>query len=224
MGPEINIFLQSYHAVYIEIPKVACSSFKIALADLLGMDLGDWEGNPHVADFPNLAWQETYDEPLFPGLFAFAFVRNPWGRLVSCYRDKIGGGVSDFTSFSIRPGVADCLAGFEEFTAGMSFEEFAMAVASIPDTDADEHFRSQYTFIANESREIAIDFVGRYESLTSDLDALRQQTGLPDFTLPRAQAAQQSVDYTDFYTPDTRDIVADRFQMDIELFGYEFGD
>lgn len=28
------------------------------------------------------------------------YFRNPWDRLVSCYRDKIGGEVDDFTDFS----------------------------------------------------------------------------------------------------------------------------
>ena len=223
MGPEVSVLLQRYGAVYIEVPKVACTSLKVAFAQLLGIDLKGSGGDPHQASFPSLACCRDPDGPLFPDLFAFAFVRNPWDRLVSCYRDKIAGEVDGFTHCNIRPGVADCLARFEAFVAGMSFEEFAMAVASIPDTEADAHFRSQYTFVTNETGKLAIDFVGRYESFRSDLEHVQQRTGMPNLRLPRLQAAPRRVSYRDYYTTKTRDTIAERFQEDIALFEYEFG-
>jgi hypothetical protein len=132
------------------------------------------------------------------------------------------GEVDGFTHFTIRPGVADCLADFDVFTAGMSFEAFVMAVASIPDSEAEAHFRSQSTFITNRAGEIAIDFVGRYERLLIDFEYVRECIGLPDINLPRLQAASRPVNYHDYYTTYTRRVVAERFQGDIELFKYEF--
>jgi len=46
------VALTAYRAVYVEVPKVACSSIKIALAGLLGVDLEAAGGNPHAAAFP----------------------------------------------------------------------------------------------------------------------------------------------------------------------------
>jgi hypothetical protein len=216
------ILLESYHAVYIKTPKVACTSIKTVLAPLLGIDLKTTQGNPHEAAWPTPVPPSGPSGPLFPGLFAFAFVRNPWDRLVSCYRDKIGGEVDGYTSFSIRPGVADCLARFDTFVAGMSFEAFVHAVADIPDEEADEHFRSQTTFVTNEDGQLAVDFVGRYERLADDFRYVEQQIGFPVTQLPRLQTARKRARYAEFYTPETQQLVAERFRGDIEMFGYLF--
>ena len=225
MGPEISIFLERFDAVYVEIPKVACTSLKVALARLLEVDLDVSGGNPHVVDFPSPPEASCVDrERLYPGLYAFAFVRNPWDRLVSCYRDKIRGEVDGFTRFTVRPGVADCLAGFEGFFANMSFEEFVSAVASIPDSDADEHFRSQSTFLMTAEGNIGVDFVGRYETLEDDFKRVCGRVGLlSSVRLPRLQAARHATNYVDYYTVRTKNVVADRFGQDIEAFAYRFG-
>lgn len=223
IGPDCAILLPPYDAVYIEIPKVACTSLKVAFAQLLGIALEDEAGNPHVVEFPSPDPANSTDGCLFPGLFTFAFVRNPWDRLVSCYRDKIRGEVDGFTNFSVRPGVADCLARFDLFVAGMSFDEFVAAVATISDADADEHFRSQDTFLRTGAGAVGVDFVGRYEHLRSDFERVARSIGLPSIDLPRLQAARRRVSYVDYYTAETRDIVAGRYRVDIEAFGYEFG-
>lgn len=223
MGPEDVVLLAPYAAVYVEVPKVACTSLKTAFAGVLGIDLQEAGGNPHRVRFPQPAGPPRPQGPFYPGLFAFAFVRNPWDRLVSCYRDKIAGEVDGFTYFTVRPGVADCLARFDAFVPGMSFAAFVEAVARIPDADADAHFRSQYTFVTNGERELAVDFVGRYERLADDLAEVRGTTGLPDFQIPRLQAARSAVRYQDYYTPHTRELAADRFRTDIDMFGYRFG-
>lgn len=221
-GPEVSVLLEPYGAVYIEIPKVACTSFKVAFAQLLGIPLEDTGGDPHQANFPAPPIPPSCSGLFYPGLFTFAFVRNPWDRLVSCYRDKIRGEVVGFTNFSIRAGVAICLADFSDFTPNMTFDDFVAAVASIPDEQADAHFRSQSTFLTNDAGEIAVDFVGRYERLHTDFNLVQHITGLPPIELPRLQAARSSVRYTDYYSTTARRVVAHRFAKDIELFQYTF--
>jgi chondroitin 4-sulfotransferase 11 len=217
-----SILLGRYHAIYLEIPKVACTSIKTALASVLGISLEETQGDPHRVCWPTPDEAPSRSGPLFPGLFTFAFVRNPWDRLVSCYRDKIRGEVDGYTYFTIRPGVANCLARFDAFFAGMSFDEFVLAVESIPDEEADEHFRSQHTFVTNEKGEIAVDFVGRYERLVDDFRLVEQRIGLPATELPQLQKAQEPVKYASFYTPEAKRIVAERFRDDVKIFGYEF--
>lgn len=220
MGPDIAVFLMPYGAVYVEIPKVACSSIKVAIARMLNINLV--QGNPHQTEFPSVDYQLSEHGPLYPGLFSFAFVRNPWDRLVSCYRDKILLEVNGFTHSTIRPGIADCLAHFKGFFPGMSFEQFVDVVASIPDEEADGHFRSQYTFVADRANRIAVDFVGRYERLSEDLNRVRDLQELPEFELPRLQAALSSVNYREFYSNRSRETVAERFKTDIALFEFDF--
>lgn len=220
--PEIVISLAPWNAAWIEVPKVACSSLKAAFAGLLDIDLASFGGDPHQAPMPALELPAVIDGALVPGVFAFAFVRNPWDRLVSCYRDKIGGEVDDFTHFTQRPGVADCLARFPAFTAGMSFAAFIEAVTGIDDQEADPHFRSQHTFVTDASGQIAIDYVGRFETLAADVEVVCRRTGIPRPVLPQLQRAAQRVDYRDYYTPRSRQLVAQRFAADLELFGYSF--
>jgi hypothetical protein len=218
-----KILLRPYRAIYISVPKVACTSFKTAFAGLLGLRLDRVNGDPHRLRYPSPIPGAGLQRVLYPGFYRFAFVRNPWDRLVSCYRDKIKNEVEGYTHFTIRPGVANCLARWSVFQPDMSFEDFVRAVASIPDSEADEHFRSQHTFLKGANGALATDFVGRYERLAEDFALVQKQTGLPHIELPRLQAARTVARYAGYYNPATRDLVAERFREDIARFGYEFG-
>ena len=214
-----SVLLRPFGAVYIDIAKVASSSIKAMLAAHL--DLGKSDGNPHEIDFPRPEPGDPTGERLYGDLYTFAFVRNPWDRLVSCYRDKIRREVRGFTGFA-ESGVAHCLARFESFSPDMSFADFVQAVAAIPDQDADEHFRSQSDYVTNASGVVAVDFIGRFEALEQDFAAVARRIGLPVvYRLPRLQAAPANA-YQDYYNPETRKIVEQRYARDVELFHYEF--
>ena len=217
------VALDACQAVYVEVPKVACSSIRTALARLLNVDLDAVGGNPHEATFPEPP-DPVVGPTAYPGMFSFAFVRNPWDRLVSCYRDKILGQAPDFTHFHPARRVAFCLARFDIFEAGMPFDRFVEAVSDIPDADADGHFRSQYTFVSNGSGDIVLEFVGRFESLQTDFLSVCERLGIAPLHLPRVQVTKPRAPYAEYYTPRLRDLVADRFRSDLELFGYQFGE
>lgn len=215
------VLLEGSGAVYIEVPKVACSSIKILLASWLGVDLEAVGGDPHQAEFPEPGAPQGGSK-LYPGLFSFAFVRKPWDRLVSCYRDKVLGDAPDFTTLHPDRGVAYCLARFDTFRPGMPFDEFVEAVAAIPDEEADEHFRSQYTFLTNQDGQMAIDFVGRFERLDEDFATVARRLGLPSTKVPHVQATRTPVRYGQYYDPGTRAAVAGRYREDVHLFEYAF--
>ncbi len=118
--------------------------------------------------------------------------------------------------------MASCLARFDAFVPDMSFDDFVVAVASIPDEDADEHFRSQLSFITNAAGGIGVDFVGRYERLQADFSLVQQRIGLPPIELPRLQAARDAVRYVDYYSPAARRIVAAALHAQIDFFQYQF--
>ena len=217
-----SIYLAGYNAVFIDIAKVASSSLKTAFAPLIGIDLRTVGGNPHDVEFPYPPEPPQQGGRFYPYLYTFGFVRNPWDRLVSCYRDKICGEVGDFTGFS-ETGIAYCLSAFDAFTADMSFTQFVHAVAGIPDGEADDHFRSQHLYLTDASGDIAVDFVGRFENLEPGFRTVTRTIGLPSETvLPRLQCAAKPVHYADYYSAETRRVTAARFAQDIELFSYQF--
>lgn len=220
INDDTHILLAPYNAVCIDIAKVASSSLKIVFADLLGLDLEAAHGNPHQVDFPHPDGLDVAGERFYSKYTSFAFVRNPFDRLVSCYRDKFLGEAREFTELS-ESGIAHCLSGYDAFWTGMSFDDFVQAVASIPDDQADEHFRSQHAFVANTEGAIAVDFICKFETIKHDFPLLAEKIGLPSrLQLPKRQAASTQVDYRGFYSPEAYALVYERYEEDFKCFSY----
>jgi Sulfotransferase family len=72
---------------------------------------------------------------------------------------------------------------------------------------------------------VAVDFVGRFETLGQDLKVALEHVGLsPAGALPDAKTMFRpgNVPYRDYYDEETRSIVANWYAREINLFGYEF--
>jgi len=73
--------------------------------------------------------------------------------------------------------------------------------------------------------EIAVDFVGKFETLTTDLQQVCHQVGLNwDGWLPRAKGKvrQDRRSYQEVLTAEQADIIAQHAALEIEQFGYQF--
>jgi len=74
--------------------------------------------------------------------------------------------------------------------------------------------------VTGDGGEVIVDFVGRYERLQADLDEVGGRLGIPA-ALPHLNRSSHR-DYREYYTDETRDIVAARFARDLAQFDYRF--
>lgn len=198
------IRLSELNAIYIPIPKVACRSIKFTLAQHIGL-----KGNPHTANWDYVPLATVNRQT---GFFRFAYVRNPLDRLLSCYAQKI----VQFRKEPLRDGPLVFWKYGDTFHRDMEFGEFVRQVAQIPDRFSDPHFRSQHQFLLHRGK-LAVDFLGRFESLQEDWDAVASRTALPP--LPQQNRSKHRP-YQEEYTPELARIACERYRQDVHLFEY----
>ena len=139
--------------------------------------------------------------------YKFSFVRNPWDRFVSLYfycmtgstmmqKNKNAKPVLDFKSF--------CKLVKSGFYIGNSYVW-------------NTHYQPQTNFIDLPD----IDFVGRFENIQHDFDIVCDKIGFKQQQLPHTNKSKHK-HYTKYYDDETREIVAEKYAKDIEVFGYEF--
>ncbi len=205
--------------VYISIPKVACTSLKIAL---FSRELENRDNKNEYMGIHRLATEYCHHQ-LPAGCrkyFKFAFVRNPFDRLVSCYADKARTAVQHngkyYFSSKYNHVLIRKLYG-NSFSQDMAFEDFIRLVHRIPDCLSDAHFKSQYSVLYRKGKPVT-DFVGHFENLASDWDKIAQRFDLPP--LQQKNIADRSY-WKDYYSSSgTVKLVADRYKNDIDHFGY----
>lgn len=135
---------------------------------------------------------------VYARMFKFAFVRNPWDRLVSRYAYLLRN--TDHPK--------------HEFVSRMKdFESYV-------DWEIERGKMSQHTYVTDNAGRWIVDFVGYYERLHEDFAKACARLGVRA-ELPRANTSSHR-DYRTYYTPELRERVAREFQRDVELFGYTF--
>ena len=179
--PNEFFIIDSHKVIYISIPKVACTSIKIAL---MGNGLSD--SSSHGAYMNVHAATSRYMSRTIgrhqQGYFKFAFVRSPFDRLVSCYKDKIRtklqhNGRYHFDTRYNTVLIYRLFGG--KFHNDMSFEEFVGLVTRIPDFLSDGHFKSQYSMLYRKGSKIP-DYIGKFENLAADWKHIADRYGFPE--------------------------------------------
>lgn len=150
--------------------------------------------HPSVGFFEHMpaSLVRTYvGEEVWRTYFKFSFERNPWDRQVSWYH------------YRTRSRSEDTRPSFDAFNS-------ERRRAWVGNWDL-------YAIDGN----IAVDFVGRYETLAEDFEMVARRLSLSErITLPPVGISQA---YRSHYNDRSRDLITSWYAPEIREFGYEFG-
>jgi len=203
--------------IFIAVPKTATATIRYLLesySDIVSKGTTppyDWHCT--APDLKKHFQGQNWDWDQY---FKFAFVRNPWDRLVSefFYRKKR---IKIFEGSNEKPQyIMDSEKMFNEvgtFSGWVKSKYINAAAPVVP---------PQHKYIFDETDERLVDFVGRFENLPTSAETACNKIGIK-YKPAKISNSTDHMSYTEYYDDETRQIVAERYAKDIKRFGYEFG-
>ncbi len=187
-----------HKCIFIHIPKTAGVSVS---ASLLGKG---------IANTPALYYKVLFGKEDFNNYFKFAFVRNPFTRLISAYEflQSGGGGPYDEKIVSmIKP--YKC------------FENFVTQYLNPTTIKTGRYFRPQHYFVCDSNNKMMINYVGRFEELEKDYEFIRTKIGTGE-PLKKLNVTKNKKFSLEEYYSNSKIIqkVISIYNKDFELFGY----
>jgi chondroitin 4-sulfotransferase 11 len=190
-------YADKHQCIFIHIPKAAGTSVALTLFG---------QGSRH------LPWTEYHraNPGKFRRYFKFAFVRNPWDRLVSTYFFLQSGGLNE----------QDQAWSNRVLPAYQDFDSFVKGWLTPKNIKSWVHFRPQHEFICDQNGRNMMDFTGRLENMQEDFKVVAKRVGCTR-ELAKVNTGERG-HYRDYYSNETRNIVANIYARDIALLDYAY--
>ncbi len=140
--------------------------------------------------------------PYAKDYFKFAFVRNPYDRLYSCFINLKYDGHSWATHLKQK-------ASFRDFVMDFEKSEYSKYI----------HLQPQFNYVKNGDK-VGVDFLGRFETLNEDFAKIESMIGYTHQQLERTRASSKGWEVK-FYDYEMKKVVQRIYAEDFERFGYE---
>ena len=228
------IVLEKYKLVYCSVPKVACTVWKRILANLEGYNITTDVHKKTKGKLRILSNYTTEDRnKILKTYKKFMFVREPFERLLSAYRDCFWGEFKRRTDYwkRYRKVIRFVLATLTSFDIDVNadnttFEQFAtyLVLRWREGGLFQDHWREQYRLC--HPCQVQFDYVGHYETLEDDAQFILRKTQLDDKVFfPEWQPTNTSALMKNYYS--TLSLLRIRqlwniYRKDFELFGYNY--
>ena len=230
------IISNSHRYIFIHIHKTAGNSVTNALAKSLNWNDIFCSGSKHsnvVESYYQTHFglgmhchakkiRDVVGPDVWEEYFSFAFVRNPYYRIVSLYtwlsQNHKAHLRKQFIPFIERDKSVFEWPGMKAYIETRSFSEFirndqflSQAPGACPMFDS-----------LSVSGELIVNFVGKVENLAEDFSTLCERLGLGDLKVDRLNVSRKAVDLKEFYkNQQDLDFIYHRYNKDFEAFNYE---
>jgi hypothetical protein len=228
--PNAHIDVIARHRlIYVCIPKCASTTIKVALSALSGRIPASFE-EVHQRRHSGLKSPQQAGLSTFhrlaqdPATLRFAFVRNPYDRLVSAWADK-------YRNKPLLPGDSfidkylGCRKSIDPALpsgagAMLSFADFVRFAAATADRRLDAHWQLQHDILAMPG--IALDFIGKVESFDQDFARVMAHAGVHPSWLGERHRLNQSAHrpWPEYYSSELADCVYRTYERDFDRLRY----
>lgn len=209
-----------FQYIYVETPKVACTTIKrvLQIAELngvrerLGPNVHDRALSPLLSPAHNrAAFSEAMASPAF---FRFCFVRNPYTRVLSAYLDKL---LTNAWERNLRGPPLGFPQGYIP-----GFEEFLEAVRRQPAEERDIHWTTQSRLLNPVG--LGYDFIGRFETFEPDFARICRHLQIElhpaDLGFGKIHATGANRRTTEYLNGKSTALIQSIYEDDFLTFGY----
>ena len=204
------IFSGSRRFVFFAVPKTGTHAIREAIRPHLSES--DWEQQlrfgkqlsplPEIAavNHGHVSYRQLCDTlgvKAISDFFRFAFVRHPFDRFVSV------------CAFLARTDPSYEQDPTDWMKRALLRPQFCKRVLVAP----------QHTLLCDETSNMTLDFIGRYESLQADFDTVCDRLDLPKATLPHRNRSEHD-EYQNLLDDELKDTLWQRYQQDFSAFNY----
>ena len=201
--------------LFVHIQKTAGTS----LTAFLKREIPDLEN--YLRQHEHIRNAESDLGSMYGEYYKAAFVRNPYDRLVSWYSMIVSKGkVLSDREKELFP---DYNKIWQYVLANSNtFSEFILNCHDATNRAGWKPFlTNQIDYITNNHGDISMDCIGRFEDIETGLQKICEYLEVSNKIIPHLNVSKH-VGYCNYYTDETRAIVAKRFYKDIEAFNYSF--
>jgi Sulfotransferase family len=209
-----------YKCIFVEVPKTGTTSIRSLIGSPPVPHLDIWQIAFNMQHYwtsyggaANRLMSSLYlllppkkrieiGKKTFDAYFKFGFVRNPWDRVVSLYLRNEGLEMKEKMTF-------------EEFVDWIKYSSSTCVIPG-PHTN-------QLDWFVDPHGNVIVDFIGKFENMRSDWKIVADRLGLPG-ELPHKRKNRDRKHYAEYYSEKTKQIIANKFKVDIEYFQYTFID